>query len=314
MTGRPRVFIILGWVTFAVAIIYLVDLLGDHYRNIPAIPLNGVSVATMLFSVVLYGFAVSLWCIGWGVLLRATGERVSMALAASIVGVSQITKYIPGNVAQHVGRAALATRAGMNLKRVIATIGLEAGWIIAAGALCTLLAVAIIGPQSLSQASGVSDGQLLLVLAVAILVPVGFAFLLSPKGPIIVRRMLRIDDILLPGLVPSLTNLGLHFSTLIIQGAITLMLCMNVFDMEGVRYWMVTGAFAAGWVTGVIAPGAPAGLGVREAVMVAGLSVEIDVGTAIAVTALHRLINIVGDVFVFIVAYMAWRRASRKPA
>src|SRR5690606_24435545 len=56
-----------------------------------------------------------------------------------------------------------------------------------------------------------------------------------------------------------------------------------------------TGGYALAWTLGVVAVFAPAGLGVREAVLVAALAPVLDPGSALVVAALSRLVMTAAD-------------------
>jgi len=64
---------------------------------------------------------------------------------------------------------------------------------------------------------------------------------------------------------------------------------------------LMTGIFAVAWVVGFITPGAPAGVGVREAVLVAALTPLYGNEVAIGISALLRLVTILGDGFAFLI-------------
>jgi len=61
----------------------------------------------------------------------------------------------------------------------------------------------------------------------------------------------------------------------------------------------LAGLLAVAWVAGFVVPGAPAGLGVREAVLVAGLGHLTSPGVALALPLLLRLVTVLGDAAAF---------------
>lgn len=68
---------------------------------------------------------------------------------------------------------------------------------------------------------------------------------------------------------------------------------------------------AAAWIAGFITPGAPAGVGIREAILVLSLTQLFDASLAVIVTFMYRLITVVGD-FTFLVSsrlLTLWRHA-----
>ena len=62
----------------------------------------------------------------------------------------------------------------------------------------------------------------------------------------------------------------------------------------------IVGLYLLSWLAGFMTPGAPSGLGVREAVMAMFLGGMVDEGVLLAAMVLHRLLNVVGDVFAYV--------------
>lgn len=92
-----------------------------------------------------------------------------------------------------------------------------------------------------------------------------------------------------------------------LQGAVLVVVARGVFGIPFSDYWLGVGAFALAFIAGFLAPGVPAGIGVREAVLVAGLSLEMSTGSALAVSTAHRLINVAGDGIILGLALAGWR-------
>jgi uncharacterized membrane protein YbhN (UPF0104 family) len=69
------------------------------------------------------------------------------------------------------------------------------------------------------------------------------------------------------------------------------------------------GAFAIAWAAGFIVPGAPAGLGVREAVLIALIAPSMQAGIAVACVGLHRLITALVDAAAALGGY-AWMAST----
>jgi uncharacterized membrane protein YbhN (UPF0104 family) len=65
----------------------------------------------------------------------------------------------------------------------------------------------------------------------------------------------------------------------------------------------IVGTFAVSWVAGLLTPGAPAGVGIREAVMILALKTLVGEPEAVATALLFRLITTIGDVLFFLTSY-----------
>jgi hypothetical protein len=69
------------------------------------------------------------------------------------------------------------------------------------------------------------------------------------------------------------------------------------------------GAFAIAWAAGFIIPGAPAGLGVREAVLITLIAPSIPAGPALACVAMHRIMTALVDAAAAVSGY-AWMASA----
>ena len=74
---------------------------------------------------------------------------------------------------------------------------------------------------------------------------------------------------------------------------------------------VVVGAFGLAWIAGFLIPGAPAGLGVREALFVALIAPEVGAGAALACAILHRLVTAIADLVVALGGYTWFVSAAR---
>ena len=78
------------------------------------------------------------------------------------------------------------------------------------------------------------------------------------------------------------------------------LLAHNVFAANESQILLLTGAYAAAWVLGFIMPGAPGGLGVREAVLLAAFDPIYGSGVAVGLTLSPRLVTTLGDAALFL--------------
>jgi hypothetical protein len=92
----------------------------------------------------------------------------------------------------------------------------------------------------------------------------------------------------------------------LVSGAVFVVLLKLIGDCEGLRFrqWLtVIGAYVVAWLAGLVTPGAPAGVGVREMLLLLflkGLVSEIDL---LLVVLLGRLVSVVGDLLFFLAAF-----------
>jgi uncharacterized membrane protein YbhN (UPF0104 family) len=74
----------------------------------------------------------------------------------------------------------------------------------------------------------------------------------------------------------------------------------------------VLGLFILSWLIGFIMPGAPAGIGIRETMLVVVLGGLISPDMLVFSAVVLRLISIIGDVVSFLVIQAIWMWKRRK--
>src|SRR6185369_14350346 len=108
-----RMIVIATRVLSVVGIAFLAKNLVSHWAEIASMRWNlesGLAVTVAVaYWVVLYLTGSS----AWQILVQAGGGQLSFRKSLEIIGKSQISKYLPGNVFHYVNRAGLASRAGV---------------------------------------------------------------------------------------------------------------------------------------------------------------------------------------------------------
>ncbi|MDA2812442.1 lysylphosphatidylglycerol synthase domain-containing protein [Nocardiopsis sp. RSe5-2] len=223
----------------------------------------------------------------WRALLAGLGSPLPAATAARAMFVGQLGKYLPGSVWAFAAQVELARDHDVPRHR---------------GAAATVQAVAVTLAANLAVAAATLPFAseeatrrwwwvlLLAPLLLAALHPrlveavLGTAMRLS-KRPVEVRVDGRATAAALGWTLAAWIPLSLHIGTLV-AGA----------DGAGWRALPIAaGAYALAWTLGVLFVIAPAGVGVRELVLVVALSPVLTPGAALVVAALSRLVMTAAD-------------------
>jgi len=95
-----------------------------------------------------------------------------------------------------------------------------------------------------------------------------------------------------------------HLGFFAVSGLIFLLISLAVLDnFFPPSYWPgVIGLVACAWVVGIITPGAPSGLGVREGVLVFGLVNFAPLDEILLLVGLFRLVTVLGDLVFYLAA------------
>ena len=101
--------------------------LRGYFGQIEFSGLNRGILLWMGVGSIVCGGANFLLGVSWSYLLRFLGADTQMRWAVSIFGISQLAKYVPGNVMHLVGRQALGMGAGINGSTVARSLVCELG-------------------------------------------------------------------------------------------------------------------------------------------------------------------------------------------
>ena len=265
--------------------------------------LSPALLATLFFAALLYAAIIPLTGWAWQRLLIGQGQSPSLPWLIALLATTQLAKYVPGNIAQHASRAALAIRGGVTARILLVTVAQETVLAMAASLSVGFLMLAVSG-RTVAQLPESSH------LVVAWSVPVVFTIVISlasvrlPPDSLAdsPNRILRLVGHMggLPGARVALPAFAAYALNYVLIG-IGLWMVGHVAGLpEALALPLVTASFALAWLLGFLAPGAPAGLGVREGIMVMLLSGAASNEHLLAFVLLARLVTMLGDAINFL--------------
>ena len=254
---------------------------------------------------------VGLWASAqvWRVLLVDLGSPVQRRPALHIFFVGQLGKYIPGNVFAVAAQMSLGAQRGLSRSRIGTASLLFMAMLVAAGLLVAAFCLPFTSPAALR-----GYGALLLVL------PLGLACLAPPVLNRLVGLLLRAvrrapleQPMSARGIVAAM---GWAIVMWIAYGGHVLIL-LGPHDLSpgraGTLPLLATGAYALAWTAGFLFVVAPAGIVVREAVLVLALSPVLDEPVALTVAVLSRAVMTVGDLVWAALGAVLGRAGARGP-
>lgn len=242
-------------------------------------PSLGLLVAMLA---VAYAGLGGLLAFGWSRLIGVFGgnPRGQTRLHA----LTQVMKYLPGNVFHLAGRHAMARRKALGHQTLLLAALSETGLLVLASLVTGLLAAGLLP---------LPDPAMIMLGVAATLT--GAAIL----GALIVWQWVRVKAPVL-SLWRARWGLGLLFPVYLIffagYGAAGGLLLSAITPDAGSNLYLLTaGAFAIAWLAGFLTPGAPAGIGVRESVLLLILSPFVGTGPVLLLAALARVVTVAGD-------------------
>lgn len=234
-----------------------------------------------------YAGAHALLALAWRTLLEMQGAHADRTWCLRTYGVSQIAKYLPGNVGHFVSRQLLGASAGVP-QAVLARSSLyEVAGLAAAGLLLGLPALPLIDDRLFRWAAPPAAAAIVLAVLAAVRLKAG-----ARPAQVLAAHLL------------FLLAASFVFTTLFALTA----------PDPGLSWPTVCGAYAAAWLAGFVTPGAPAGLGVRELVLVFLLDGRASEQDLLPAVVLSRAVTMLGDAVFFGAAAWTGRPGGLNPS
>lgn len=260
------------------------------YRNFGALgdlDIPGNALAATLGLALVYGLTLMMLAEVWHGMVSLSGMRPPpRALTWPAFTDTQLAKYLPGNVLHFVTRHLRLQQAGWTHGMLLRAFAMETVLLIT-GAL--LIAVLILS------ASGAGQGTELAMLwdGYGVLTQIGTATLaigVIGTGVWVLGKPGR------PALPTLLLSLALATVFFALSGTVFYLIAANLVPNPDPA---LIGFAAIAWIAGFVTPGAPGGLGPREAVLVLLAAPSMGEPAALIAIALYRCLTLLGDVVCF---------------
>jgi len=315
-TPKPARHQLLKWASVLVLTIagaYFVMALYQHGSSIPHFHWDSGAYLSITATVLLVLFNLCLGGLMWKILLSDQGFKISALQACRIVGMSQIGKYLPGNVGHMVGQVGLTKLAGVPVGVSIAALLVSSLWLAAVGLIMGSIGLMVF-IDAQTQLSLELPTHPLFVLLFSFLIlsaPWLGLFLLNRFLPALSAKIGSGKLIQAPRFRTALLLSAGFFVSFFVLGLMLKLQANYFFDIEEGHFIQFAFLFAAAWVAGYLLPGAPGGLGVREAITVALLTPVVGPGAALGISVTMRVVTILGDGLAFVAAWLIGQLLSR---
>jgi uncharacterized membrane protein YbhN (UPF0104 family) len=282
-----------GRLLLVVALVFVGLKLRSHWSDITAWRPDGSDIAAIAGLSVFYGSALYLLTEGWHRIVNLFAQEPRPRTFRSFT-VTQVAKYLPGNIAHIVGRGFYLRGNALSDRQIVGATLVELALIPAAALVCIVL----LG------SAGQLD-ELVPHLPPAFWWPCALALLAAGVAAYIaVKRLFPENVVLMPGLAIS-TGLAVVF-----MGCLGLTFAALFQILASAPLAPLAGATILAWLIGFLTPGAPGGVGVREAVLIALLDNFGQEDTVLLAAALFRLVTTLGDIFLFATGWLLFRKSA----
>ena len=302
------------WIGLCVGILFLVYFLNTSLKQISSFPQiywNLITLINFLGAIILSATVTLIGGYAWFLLLRASGEPAKTIDALVIFSLAQFAKYIPGNIAHHAGKIALCKIRGFEMSRVLFSMTLEIGWLIVVASLLAMFWLIFMSHNLFRTVTALpSVFQLVIAISIAIAFPIFAKWVLIHWRPGPLNKFFGNSIVNTPTTSTLICCLFLYALSFILMGIAADILARGLFGARCHHIGLLTGTFAIAWVAGFLTPGAPAGLGVREVVLLKILGHFYGTGVGAGITISLRMITLIADCLIFSVALIIKQKLS----
>jgi hypothetical protein len=252
----------------------------------------------------LYAASIGTTALAWVRMLAAMEQPHSVRRLLPILASTQFGKYLPGNVAHHLGRVALARTIGVQIAPAVLSVTYELILALVAAAHVGALTLLWSPPEAIRHWPLAEYRGALLVVAT-----LGAAAMLI-AAPHLASALVRLRKTVAEASTPLALRLDLA------SAIVCYLFYMSGLVLIGLGLWVVAtalaaggvlvpgplffiGAFASSWILGFLAPGAPAGLGVREAILSGWLAGVLPPTQSVLIIIILRIATTLGDLVNF---------------
>ena len=289
------------WFILGGTLFFLLKTLKERFAEIATVRIESTGWLMLIISLIitLLAHIWSGWVWTW--ILAIFQQSLGLAKGIRVYLITNIAKYLPGNVWHFYGRINAVSQKRGSLSAATFSVLLEP-LLMAASALLIAIFSTALGLVKTDLNFTIYLGQLLVLMAVLVGI---HPRILNPlldrlsrsKGKVILEQKTELTT------YPFLPFLG-EIGFVLFRGLGFIFAFMVLQSIAFSQIPSVISAFSIAWLLGLIVPGAPGGVGVFEATAIALLDEsQFPPANVLIVVALYRVISILAEA---IAAFIAW--------
>lgn len=283
----------LRWFILGASLFFLLKTFKDRFAEVSTIRISPQGWWLLVVALIVTLLA-HLWSsYVWTWILTAFEQPLGQLWAIKVYLITNIAKYLPGNIWHFYGRISALSKAGGSLGEATLSVLLEP-LLMAAAALLIGLISGGMGWLKTDFSIWVWGLQILALIAVlmgihpSVLNPI-LQRLSRSKGKLTNANQAHLNSY---PLIPLLGEMGFIF----LRATGFILTVLALISLVPQQLPGFVSAFSFAWLLGLIVPGAPGGIGVFEATVVALLATaSISQGVILAAVACFRLVSILAE-------------------
>jgi|GWRWMinimDraft_9_1066018.scaffolds.fasta_scaffold00010_29 uncharacterized membrane protein YbhN (UPF0104 family) len=303
---KRRLVRLAGYALLALSVVFLGQRFYSNFSNLTAIQLGWPFYVALAIACISYGVLLLFAVAALKIILKGLGAPdPSFTHVLVFHGRTNIAKYLPGNIFHFVGRQMIAKSFGWSQATVGISSLIETG-LVALGAGLSILLFACV--SDIAPVSKLWPGINPLALLAAAVIGIAILWLICAHAvriPLLARYASATHIYNFSRSINPLLAL-LVFTFFFLAGG-TIFWSLKAALTGGLPWHLIASmgfAYSASWLIGNVSPGAPGGIGVREAMLVLLLGGIISEAEALMLAAGMRIVTIFGDFFLFGLAAM----------
>ncbi|MEM9539448.1 MAG: lysylphosphatidylglycerol synthase domain-containing protein [Cyanobacteria bacterium P01_E01_bin.42] len=289
----------LRWVIFGGICFFVIQTLQAHWQKVATTTPENIDWGYLAIAllVTLLAHCWTGWVWGW--ILAFLGHSVTPRWSIRIYLITNIAKYIPGNIWHFYGRIRAAKEREIPLAIATVSILLEPLLLVAAAIVWALFSYPQFNPGwQFLVLSGVLIGIHPILLNPALAIAAKLKG--KSKEMATAKSQFRVRS------YPFLPLLG-EFIFLGLRGGGFLMVILALYPLEFGQLPQLFGAFIIAWLLGMVIPGSPGGIGVFE-----GTAITLLQGKYVIAIAFYRLIGTLAEALGAAIAFLSQQRFMSK--
>ena len=266
-----------GGVLSCAGIAYVVLRLSDYASDITLDHVGVYGLIGLIFCIFVYACSNVFLAIAWNKLLLHFKQKTNTKWAIKTFGISQIAKYVPGNVVHIAGRHAMGSADGLSNSALLKSAMWELILLALSGGVFALLILPLL------------TDAISTFLAVVL-----FCFTICICS-VLLRHVFS----------KYFCTSFLLYLLFMVSAGILFVLQVSIVGSESLNLsslYIIAPSFIVAWLIGFLTPGAPAGVGVRELVLLSLLNGIIPAPELLLTVVIARSVTALGDLCYFLVA------------
>jgi|GEM_PF-1220303 len=302
-----KIFKVSSYILVIISFIFIYKSLTSFDKRQLYIFLSYKGLAILFFFSFLYSLNSFSFALAWRNLLRIfSAKNIPVKIVFGLYFKSNIAKYLPGNVFHFAGRHLLIEEKMVSHTQLLLANLFEIGLLIISSVSLVLIGVltglleipeVILSMISFKYLLG---GSIIIFIAGALI----FILLFKTKRFEFFSNVLSLFN---SGTVKKLLFSSCLYSIMYITTGIIFYLVIYYLtgsDFSFILLLRVIFIFTLAWVSGYIVPGAPGGVGIREAILIIMMSPYHDQSVIAMASVILRIITIFGDIFTYLYTYI----------